>query len=626
MIPQLNIAPNEDSDFAEMEGKLAEAHFRAGHAGPAVELTETFRTFRNAVDFVANPEGLAMATLYEFPRQYQYLRDFYGLMCPNCNEPGRDPQMPYDCWGMSPAQLQDQTLFELKEGVLTCPKCQKTQKECGVVIPQTLLGMAGMRSGKSILAALIVLYELHCDLMIPHPQKLWGLAPGQRIEYTCIATKVEQAEGTIFSAVVNMHENSPWFTRYNRALLDKAREEGLTTDRVYVKNLTDIRYYHKNLFIENAGTNSAGLAGKTRKVVVIDEIGRMVDTESRMGVDAVYDTLDRSLLTLANFGSKMICISSPWLKGDKIMQLVEAAEEAKNPRVLHFRHATWDFNPQLPRDHWKIVEAYQNNPTNARRDYGCDPPGVSDPWIPPERVDDCIDTDIPALITVQDFTSSMIIQNKRTDMVAKRVIWKDLLTTKHLVISCDPGHRKDSFGMILAYLRTVRTATAGYEPHMFVGYAMAWEPSTNPRKEVNFRNVIELIKEFDDHWILDAVVYDQWQSIPLIQELQENSINAMRTDLKQDDWDLLAALFYNKQIHMLHPKVGGKGAERLIWELKNLQIKPNFKVDHSPTTSSDIAVCLARAAKILLSEEASKHRAMDAFSRKIGRTISFKRP
>jgi hypothetical protein len=568
-----------------------------------------------------------MPSLYEFPRQFQYLRDFYGLLCPNCNAPGRDPIMPYDCWGMSPAQMQDQILFEREEdGIRRCPKCKHTQTQCGVVLPQTMIGLAGMRSGKSILAALITLNELHVDLLIPNPQKTWGLAPGQRIDYTCIATKVEQAEGTIFSAITNIHENSPWFLRYNRALIEKAREKGLSPDHVYAKNLTDLRYYHKNFYIENAGTNSAGLAGKTRKVVVIDEIGRMVDTESRMGVDAVYTTMDRSLLTLSEFGSKMICISSPWLKDDKIMELYASAAEAKNPRVIYFRHPTWDFNPKLPREHPKIVEAFQQNPTTAMRDYGCDPPGVNDPWIPAERVDACVDPNVPALLTVQDYTSSIIMQNIRTDMVSKRVLWKDLKTTKHLTISCDPGHRKDSFGMVLAYLQLVRTPASGVEPHMFVGYAMAWEPTQNPRREVNFRNVLDLIREFDKHWLLDNVIYDQWQSVPLIQELQANSIRAMRTDLKQDDWDLLAALFYNKQIHLLHPKVGGKGSDRLIWELKNLQIKPNFRVDHSPTTSSDIAVCLARAAKALLSEEATQHRVMDTATRSVGRTVSFRRP
>jgi hypothetical protein len=610
-----------------MEDKVARATFDSEKASPQIELTESFRSFRNAVDFVVHPEGLAMPSLYEFPRQFQYLRDFYALICPNCNTPGRNPEMPYDCWGLSPAQMQDQILFEREEdGTYRCPKCKHTQGQCGVILPQTMIGMAGMRSGKSILAALITLNELHNDLMIPNPQKVWGLAPRQRIDYTCIATKVEQAEGTIFSAISNIHENSPWFLRYNRALIDTARAKGISADRVYTKNLTDLRYYHKNFFVENSGTNSAGLAGKTRKVVVIDEIGRMVDTESRMGVDAVYTTMDRSLLTLAEFGSKMICISSPWLKDDKIMELYASSVEAKNPRIVYFRHPTWDFNPKLPRDTPKIMEAFQNNPTDAMRDYGCDPPGINDPWIPAERVDDCIDPNVPALLTVQDYTTSIIMDNVRTDMVCKRIIWKDVMTTKHLVVSCDPGHRRDSFGMILAYLKLVRTPLAGKEPHMFVGYSMAWEPTQKPRREVNFRNVIDLIKEFDKHWILDNVIYDQWQSVPLIQDLQANNIRAMRTDLKQDDWDLLASLFFNKQIHLLHPKVGGKGSERLIWELKNLQIKSNYRVDHSPATSSDIAVCLARAAKGLLSEKATQHRVLDAATQNIGQTVRFHRP
>lgn len=625
-VKKFSIGKNKDPVFAEMEEALARA-IDIQYVEETIEVDEDFKWFKNAVDFVAHPEGLALPTLYEFPRQFQYLRDFYALLCPGCNPRGPNPDMPYDCWGLSAKQLQDQILFEKSSkeynAPYICPKCGRSQEDYGLVKPQTLIGMAGMRSGKSILAAMIVNYELHCDLMIPNPQKEWGLAPNQRVEYTCVATKVEQAEGTIFSAVVNLHENSPWFNRYNRALIDKARARGLPADRVYSRNMSSIKYHHKNLFVENAGCNSAGLAGKTRKLVVIDEIGRMLLSESRMGVDAVYDTLDRSLLTLSNYGSKMICISSPWLKGDKIMQLVEAAERMKNPRVLYFRHATWDFNPLFTRDHPKIVEAYQQNPTNARRDYGCDPPGASDPWFPEEwRIDECV-SDFPQILTAVPTTSYVRVGGTQlAELVAKRILQKSITRVPSIVIACDPGRARDSFGIVIAYMQT-EFKPGGEEFHVYVGYADAWEPTVNPRREVNFRNVIEFIKEINQHWSIEMVVYDQWQSTPLIQELHENNIPAKRETLRKEDWDTLATLFYTKQIHL--PARGHK-AERLVWELKNLQIRGNGNVDHSPSTSSDIAVCLARAVKVLLSQQATSRRMMQAASQHIGRTIRFRRP
>jgi len=599
---------NNDDVFAVLEEELTQIILDSSKNVNEVTIeTSSFQRFRNAVDFISHPAGLGFSTLYEFPRQYQYLRDFYALLCPQCNIPALKSEVSYDCWGMSPAQLQDQVLFEEQpDGIYLCPKCKKTHQDYNIVVPQTLIGLAGMRSGKSILAAMILVYELHKDLLIDNPQKQWRLAPGQRVDYTCVSTKVEQAEGTIFSAISNMHENSPWFKKYNTVLIEQARSQGVPLDRVYVKNLTEIRYAHKHLHVEFAGTNSAGLAGKTRKVVIIDEIGRMIQTESRMGVDAVYDTLDRSLLTLSDFGSKLICISSPWLKNDKIMQLYQNAILANNPRVLAFCHPTWDFNPLFPREHPKIVEAFQQNPVNARRDYGCDPPGASDPWLPDEwRIDECIDEKNEPLFQVRDTTSLVSIDGKRIEMVAKHVIFTNFLTTKNIVIACDPGHLRDSFGMIVAYIKPVQTPNNDIEYHMFVGQSLAWVPQSNPRREVDFRNVIDVIKKLANFWHVDYVAYDQWQSTPLIQDLRSNNIRSGKESLTKDDWDSLATLFYTKQIHLLHPK-HGYGAERLIFELKNLQLKGGNRIDHSPTSSSDIAVCLARAAKILLGATSSR--------------------
>lgn len=627
----MNVSQAQDSlqeEWGDQFDALRNVVFAREKAGaPVIVLKDDFRRFRNVIDFITNPEGMAMDQAYDFPRQYQLIRDFYGLMCPWCNEAGPNPDMPYDCWGKSPMQLQEDVLFEKDEyGVYVCAKCHHKQSETGFPIPNTLIGVAGMRSGKTMMCAQITLYELHCDLLLPNPQREWGLAPNQEVYYTCCTTKGEQATDTIFAAVDGLHDHSPWFRKYNAALKEKAKEDGVQMDKVYTKSLTEIRYYHKQLFVDNTGANSSGIAGKTRKMCVMDEIARFVQTESRMGVDAVYDTLKASLLTLSDHGSKMLNISSSQFRTDKIMMLYHNEMENPSPRTLAFLHPTWDFNPKWPYEHPFFEDMRKSNPVAFRRDFGCDPPGAQDPWMPEEwRIDECVDPEIPALLHTRDYVSSLVVHGKRTDMVSKDVLFKDIVTTKHLVVSCDPGHRKDSFGMILAYLRPVRTAS-GIQLHMFVGYATAWEPSANPRREVNFKNVLDVIKEFDKHWILDQVVYDQWQSVLQIQDLQAAGINAERISLTKDDWDTLAALFYNQQIHLLHPKIGGKGSQRLIQELKDLQLTPGGKVDHQPHTTSDVAVCLARAAKILLGPEAGQQRIWSDRAQSFGRTVHFGRP
>lgn len=592
-------------------------------------LEDTFKRFRNIIHFASDPEGLGLTTLWEHNRQYECLRDFYALLCPECNTPGPNPDHPWDAWGKSPSQLQDEILLECVDYSTRryeCPSCHKSMKELNLTPYNTLIANIGMRAGKTMMSAQILLWELHQDLLLENPQRTWHVAPGQTITYTTCTTKAEQAKDTVFAAVDGLYTNSPWFIKYVASLRRKAEEQRVPFDRIYVKNLTEIRFNHKEFVIENTGANSAGIAGRTRKVVLMDEIARFVQTDSRMGVDAVYDTLKASLLTLSDFGSKMICISSPMYKDDKICKLYEDAVTQKPDGVFARKYPTWEFNPKFPYDHPFIQERFREDPVAARRDYGADPPGALRPWMPDEyRIDEAIDPANIPLVHMQDYTHSIIVGKKKSDLLAKRVLHKDIAQTKRIVIACDPGHRKDSFGMILAYTKKLRTFR-GFEDHIYVGASFAWEPTQKPRYEVDFTNVLDVIKEFCKHWQVDKVVYDQWQSVLFIQHLQSSGIDAEKLSLKDEDWDHLAGLFYNQQIHLLDPKNGGPGAKRLAWELKNLGVKDNGKVDHSATSSSDIAVCLARAAKVLLGPDVQQARVMDDRTSMIGKAIHFGRP
>lgn len=627
--------PSIISDFAKtLKG---EATGRVNRGVPQVQVMGEFKRFKNIIHFVTDPEGLNLPTLWNFNRQYQYIRDFYSLMCPQCNTPGPNPEMPFDTWGKSPGELQEDVLFERNEaGHFECPKCGLLQSQAHIPNYKELIGVCGMRSGKTVLAAQILLYELHCDLLLDNPQKIWGLAPGQEVYYTVATTKGEQAKDTIFAAVDGLFSNSPWYIKYTAALKNSAVQQSVPVDRVYVKNLTEIRFLHKQLFIDLTGSNSAGIAGKTRKVCVVDEVARFTETDSRMGVDAVYDTLKASLLTLSRYGSKMICISSPLFKIDKIMRLKEESEKSIEesrkagnlPSILIFHHSTWDFNPQIKFEDPFIQEEFRKNPTAAKRDFGADPPGALDPWIEEHYIDECVDIDHPCLVHTREYIHSLIVKGKQTTMIAKDIdsMVLDVPTTSHIAIACDPGHRMDSFGMILAYVRPVRTAR-GIEEHLFVGSVLDWVPKEKPRIEVDFRNVLDCIYRFKKHWILDKVVYDQWQSVLQIQDLQASGVDAEKIPLKKEDWDMLAALFYNRQIHLLHPKIGGKSAERLAWELKNLQLDERGKVDHSPYSSSDVAVCLARLAKVLVSgDHLGSQRALEERSMGFGASVRFTRP
>jgi len=125
---------------------------------PTVSLQGNFKAFKNIIHFITDPEGLALNSLWNFNRQYQYIRDFYSLVCPNCTPQGVDFANPYDCWGKTPAQLNDDVLFAKNPaGFYECPNCHKLQSDFNMPRYNELIGVCGMRSGKTMLAALILL-------------------------------------------------------------------------------------------------------------------------------------------------------------------------------------------------------------------------------------------------------------------------------------------------------------------------------------------------------------------------------------------------------------------------------------------------------------------------------------
>jgi hypothetical protein len=303
------------------------------------------------------------------------------------------------------------------------------------------------------------------------------------------------------------------------------------------------------------------------------------------------------------------------------MKLYAGARETRVPTVLTRKYPTWQFNPKFPREHPEILERFQLDPIGAARDFGCEPPGVQDAWMEEWRIDACVDPDMVTLIRDQDYGHSIIVKGLQTNFLAKRILYKDLMATQSVVIACDPGSKTDNFGVVLAYLKKVRTPN-GIEDHVMIGGVLNWAPEKRPPREVDFMNVTDVLLECTEHWDVPAVVFDQWQSISAIRTLLENGVRAEKMTLKPEDWVRLATLVYQKHIHFL---ANTPAAKKLIWELKNMILLPNGKVDHSPMTSSDLAVCVARACKALVGADAMVRLHLDEASHG-GQAIRFRRP
>jgi len=92
------------------------------------ELTFLQQPAPNVIEFVSSPSFLNIKTLFNFNRQYQVLRDFFGLYCPICNS--MKPEAT-DAWGKSKETLQSEVLLVWSNTYNddVCPKCSTTRAE-----------------------------------------------------------------------------------------------------------------------------------------------------------------------------------------------------------------------------------------------------------------------------------------------------------------------------------------------------------------------------------------------------------------------------------------------------------------------------------------------------------------
>lgn len=245
----------------------------------------------------------------------------------------------------------------------------------------------------SITAAICINYLIHRNLMLPTPWKTYGLAPGQVVDFTIVATTVSQTEKTLWSSFKGMLESSAWFNNYRKICNEEGRKKGAKSTVVIAE--TYVWFGHKHMLIYFAANNPAGLRGTTRFGAAIDELGWFDSQENsgriRSNGPETYAALSNACLTLRGaFANEvernptttwpvplMVSISSPFSMDDPIMSIYR--DSAKNKRVVRRHWATWEMSPALPKS--LLIETGDLLKRTGPRDYGAQPPIADDPLI-----------------------------------------------------------------------------------------------------------------------------------------------------------------------------------------------------------------------------------------------------
>ncbi len=490
------------------------------------------REYKNIIDWTVNALGLR--TIFQYKRQYQVLRDFFALRCPNCNDDR------VDSFSKSPEELEKEVLLEIdyQKGIQKCPKCSYTVERLPY---DTLVLCVGMRSGKTVTAAIIASYIFYLSLIIPDIEKRFNLIPDQKLRASMVSTASKQTEKTVWADFVSLLKNS--LDPDVRAVIDNlASKEDMSID------INTKEWNVNNIDFMALHSNSSSLAGGTGCLVILEEFSRFLQTESARSEGEVLTVLERSLKTTRSLAKNLvddlftlfIVISSPlYVVNDPTLVLIYGKnyEEEKlkygvhdkNEKVLGYHYPTWLFNPFLKRENFN--KEYLLDFFRAERDYGAMPRGGEDAFF------EYKEPIWQSIIKGNGIVFSPFLKDLGSIKfwTAKCVSIGDMWG-KEYCIHVDLGENNDLLTMAFSRTQDGIVYTDGLlvlKPEQ--GYSMLIDTP------------LQLITELRKKMIIKYVTFDRWQSSSSIQNLQALGIKAAKKSIGESELVEFKKLVYDNR-------------------------------------------------------------------------------
>jgi len=528
-----------------------------------------------------------------FPSQFKVIRDFFELLCPNCND--------LDAITRGEVPLEDQVLFEYDK----CPRCgcYKYENPSRLVFYDELVGCAGMRSSKSTLAALIAHWILHEILCTDHLQERLGLIASQKLEGAFVAVSGVQAEETVWDHFIGMYQNSRWYQNYVLQLKEAEKKRGLPPGKlIRDKSTTGLLFGDRNIRIKSLHSNSSSLAGRTRIFAVIDELSRFDSGESKRGAMEVYRVMKRSLATVAAASNKlrsdgvylpharMISISAPIHKDDLIMRFLKQAD--KYPRMYTFREWTENMNPNIT---WEdLAPEFERDPIGAERDYHANPPGAENIFIEPDAVDLCIDDNRKNMFDLRERFFEVKTARGLVHYVTVDILDIRYTNLINYFIHCDPGEASDSFCIAVGHRENNKKIIDGA-----IEIRPVRKNKNNPfPRKVHFPSVLNILLYLNEKLSIAAISYDRWNSTDQTQRLIDAGVTTLQKNLSRTDHIDFRESIMSQTLSFPRPEQDGIDptavrnvpCAKAIHELKRLD-DSGTKVDHPPGGSNDMIQC-----------------------------------
>lgn len=568
---------------------------------------------KNIIDWIRNPQFLGRDTLYEYPRQYQILRDIYELLCPHCN----DMSKCIDCWDRSVWDMQHDVLLEY--GV--CPKCGRTRYDLmdeGFIenIDEVILILGG-RSGKTtMIGTFDQTYLAHIYLTIKDPIKYFHLDRSVMLEAGFFAASREQAEQTIWAYFISTLLATSWYTNYVESIKEFAETQKLPFDKLYYQAKTQIHIPVQHVRFMSYHSNPATTAGRTRFSAVIDEMGMFLHTTG----DSIHAIPRSSLQTLLAATEEIrarrtdpdvppvriteIGTPGPDPAYDPLERRYRVTTTHPIPRVYALRLPTWRANKKITRE--SLENEFLTDPVKAQQLYGAEaiPTGVR--FFPPGVLGSCfVPNESPGILWSPN--SRCVDTQDGNRIYYSEVVLEQIRLQPSdgpLVVVGDAGLLKDRFALAIGRkIGSGTDHTARIETIISIIPQFISTPTGGVTTEVYYPCVLDLLKQIHRRCPISMAIFDRWDSTYILQELRNIGIPATRKNIRPEDYTLARGEFRSGRVRIPSkcPPYMSQVYHDIREEAEELRQSPDGKIDHPPGGHNDTIQVVCQLVSILLS-------------------------
>ena len=470
---------------------------------------------KNFLEFTTSPNYLGIKP---FAKQLEIGLQTFAEVCPNksCTNAEYLSDIPKS--DTVEDILEQITPFEW--GV--CPKCGYRKHQLladGFKVPHTGVVMAGQRSGKSALTAMVHTYLLHGYLKLQNAPKVMGLLDNEILEDTLVALTATKAKSLLYSKVEGYLKQSKWFQDYHSMLDTYGNKYG---EELYRVRDTFASYRCRSLIVKTSDPDMRKLRGPTSYAASVDELGWFISGKGnnvKFDAGEILASLDNSFATVRLSYLKLLKqgmdgllspmffnISSPSSKKDLI---VKSHDDAKHDKfAISFCYATWEFNPEFNRRYFN--NKFRKNPIEAMRDFGAVPPNSSAPFI--SDIDHIRGIVAKERRNTVNFIPQTIRSVGGKEMGSGKVMFVAPKDQNKRIMAIDAGYNDNSFAIVCGYWDT------NLERPVIDTFV---EIPASHDLPLNYTDIfIEIVSPMIDQLNVKALVADRFQSIKFLQDME----------------------------------------------------------------------------------------------------------